>query len=94
LFILSSAQLKRTNRKLTGNTISEFDNYTSVFDCLNDCLKESIKNCFSVETSLIESTNGLRIKCAFKDNSKVSEVIDDYKENFYLDCELFFNWLI
>ncbi len=94
MFILSSAQLKRTNRKLTGNTISEFDNYTSVFDCLNDCLKESIKNCFGVETSLIESTNNSSIKCIFKDSTEMSQVIDEYKENFYLDCELLFNWLI
>jgi hypothetical protein len=89
-FFLSLAQLKRTNRKLIGNTISEF-NYSSAFDCLNDCLNESIKNCFGVETSLIESTNGSSIKCVFKNSSEVSEVIDGYKENFYLDSELLFD---
>ena len=88
------AQFKRTNRNLTGNTIREFDNYTSVFECLNDCLNKSIQNCFGVETSLIESTNGSSIKCVFKNSSEVSEVIDGYKENFYLDSELLFNWLI
>jgi hypothetical protein len=54
-------------------------------------LNESIKNCYGVETSLIESTNGASIKCVFKDSSEVSNQIDDYKENFYLDSELFLN---
>jgi hypothetical protein len=93
-FFLSLAQFKRTSRILTGNTISEFDNYSSVFDCLNNCLNESIKNCHGVETSLIESTNGTRIKCVFKDSTEMSKVVDDFKENFYLDCELLFDWLI
>ncbi len=85
MFIFSSAQLKRTNRKLTGNTIS-YNYSSSVFDCLNNCLNESIENCHGVETSLIESMNGIRIKCVFKNSSEMS-VIDDFKENFYLDCE-------
>ena len=93
-FFLSLAQFKRTSRILTGNTISEFDNYSSVFDCLNNCLNESIKNCHGVETSLIESTNGTRIKCVFKDSTEMSKVVDDFKENFYLDSESLFNWLI
>ena len=57
-------------------------------------MNESIKNCYGVETSLIESKNGISIKCVFKDSSGVSKVIDDYKENFYLDSELLFIWLI
>ena len=57
-------------------------------------MNESIKKCYGVETSLIESTNGIRIKCVFKDSTEMSKVIDEYKENFYLDCKLLFNWLI
>ncbi len=78
---------------MTGNTIS-YNYSSSVFDCLNDCLSESIKNCFGVETSLIESTNNSSIKCVFKDSTEMSKVIDDFKENFYLDSELLFDWLI
>jgi hypothetical protein len=89
-----SAQFNRTNRTLTGETISEFDNYTSAFDCLNDCLNESITNCHGVETSLIESTNGILIKCVFKNSSVMSNEIDNFKENFYLDCKFLFNFLI
>jgi hypothetical protein len=57
-------------------------------------MNESIKKCYGVETSLIESTNGIRIKCVFKDSLEVMNQIDDFKENFYLESELSFNWLI
>jgi hypothetical protein len=47
-----------------------------------------------LQTSLIESKNGISIKCVFKDSSEMSEVIDGFKENFYIESELLFNWLI
>ena len=82
--LLSLAQFKRTNKKLIGKNISEFE-HPSVFNCFNDCFE--IKDCYGVETSLIESSN--QIKCVFKDSSDVSNEIDDNKENFILDGELF-----
>ena len=69
---------------MIGKNISEFE-HPSVFNCLNDCFE--IKDCYGVETSLIELVDGLKIKCVFRDSWKEGNEIDDNKENFILDGE-------